>query len=80
LPNRKFAEESSSKYIDPNKVPKTAADKWTLFVGFAGAIKVLLAAPPINIEIEQETIDAWLNIAGFVFIGIAMYRNNRRHK
>ena len=68
------------KFIDPEKVPLTTADKLTLFAGFLGALKILLAAPPLNWEFPQETLDAIVNIAAFVPIGLAMYRNNRRKK
>lgn len=67
-------------YIDVEKTPQTRSDYLTLIIGFLGAIKILLAAPPFNIEIPDATVDAWANIAGFVLIGIAVYRNNRRKK
>jgi hypothetical protein len=68
------------KFIDPAKKPVTAADKWTLFLGLLGAIKILLAADPINIEIPQATFDAFVNFLGALLAVIAMIRNNRRYK
>lgn len=65
-------------FIDVEKTPKTKSDYLTLIVGFIGALKILLAAPPFNIEIPDETIDAWTNLVGFALIGVAVYRNNRR--
>lgn len=67
-------------FIDVEKTPMTKSDYLTLLVGFLGALKILLAAPPFNIEIPDETIDAWSNIAAFAIIGVAIYRNNRRKK
>lgn len=69
---------AEKNYIDVEKTPKTKSDYLTLIVGLLGAIKILLAAPPFNIEIPDETIDAVANFAGFVLIGVAIYRNNRR--
>lgn len=69
---------NNEKFIDFDKVPATTADKLTLLGGFLAAIKILIAAPPFNFEIPQETLDAVINFGGFVLIGIAIYRNNRR--
>ena len=65
-------------FIDVEKTPKTRSDYLTLIIGFLGALKILLAAPPFNIEIPQDTVDAVANFAAFVLIGVAIYRNNRR--
>lgn len=71
---------AEKNFIDVEKTPQTRSDYLTLIIGLMGAIKILLAAPPFNIEIADETIDAWANIAGFVLIGVAIYRNNRRKR
>lgn len=71
---------AEKNYIDVEKTPKTKSDYLTLIIGFMGALKILLAAPPFNIEIAQESVDAWANIAAFALVGIAIYRNNRRKK
>lgn len=67
-------------FIDVEKTPKTRSDYLTLIIGFMGALKILLAAPPFNIEIAQESVDSWANMAAFVLIGVAIFRNNRRKK
>lgn len=68
-----------NKYLDLEKKPATTADIITLLGGFIGAIKVLLAAPPFNYELAQASADGVLNLIGFILIGLAMYRNNRRY-
>jgi hypothetical protein len=73
-----MAANGEQKYIDPEKKPQTAADKLTLFFGVLGALKILLAADPINIEIPQETFDAFINFLGALAAVVAMIRNNRR--
>ena len=71
---------NDKKYIDFNKVPVTTADKVTLAGGILGTVKVILAAPPINIELPQEALDGFANLVGYGFIIAAMIRNNRRRK
>lgn len=53
----------------------TTPDILTLVLAFLGALKVLLAAPPFNIEIPNETFDAFLNLVGILFAGFGIWKN-----
>lgn len=62
------------KYIQIPDEPKvdTGKDWLYLSIGLLGAIKLILAAPPFEITLPQETLDAWANLiaVGFTAYGI----------
>ena len=53
----------------------TGKDVFTLVLGFLGALKLLLAAPPFTIEIPQETFEAVLNLVAWGFVGYGVWKN-----
>lgn len=66
-----------TKHVTVQENPNVAVGKdlFILISGFLGAIKILLAAPPFNVEIPQETFDAVINLISFGFAGYAIYKN-----
>jgi hypothetical protein len=54
---------------------RTAGDWLTLTLAFLGAIKLILAAPPFEIHIVQESWDAWANLISLIFAGIGIWKN-----
>lgn len=54
---------------------KTTSDWLTLILGFLGAIKLIMAAPPFEITIADETIDGWANLIALAFTAYGLWQN-----
>jgi hypothetical protein len=69
--------QGQTKYvaIPENPDVSTGPDWLTLTLGLLGAIKLLLAAPPLEIQIPNETFDAILNLVSIIFTGIGLWKN-----
>lgn len=61
--------------IPAEPVPAQPGDWLTLVLAFAGAIKLLLAAPPFEFQVPQETFDAVLNLISLGFTAWGIYKN-----
>lgn len=67
--------EFKQVHIPEEPQVNTTPDVLTLVLAFLGALKVLLAAPPFEIEIPNETFDAILNIVGIGFAAFGIWKN-----
>lgn len=54
---------------------KTAGDWLTLALAFLGAFKLILAAPPFEIQIVQESWAAWANLISLIFAAYGIWKN-----
>lgn len=61
--------------IPDNPNVNTIKDIFTLVLAFAGAIKLLLAAPPFNFAIPATTWEAVINLISVGFAGYGIYKN-----
>lgn len=66
-------QERKEVVIPSNPTVNNLGDWGIVIAAFLGFVKVLLAAPPFNYELDNATIDALLNALGaiFVIVGIA---------
>jgi hypothetical protein len=69
--------QGQTKYVAIPEKPEvsTGPDWLTLILGLLGAIKLLLAAPPLEIQIPNETFDAILNLVSIIFTGVGLWKN-----
>lgn len=54
---------------------KTTQDWLTLIMAVLGALKLILAAPPFEIEIPSETLDAWANLFALAVTIYGIWKN-----
>ena len=68
---------AETKYVTIPEEPKVnvGTDVFNLVIGFIGAFKLILAAPPFEIEIASSTVDAWTNLIALGFVGYGIYKN-----
>lgn len=59
---------------------KTGSDWLTIIIALLGALKLVLAAPPFEIEIPDATMDAWANIISVIFMGYGIFANTYLNK
>lgn len=61
--------------VKPDPQISTITDWLTLTLAALGAIKLILAAPPFEINILPETMDAWANLVAILFAGYGIWAN-----
>lgn len=54
---------------------RTSSDWLTLALAILGAVKLVLAAPPFEIIIADETIDAYANLIAIAFTIVGIWQN-----
>lgn len=64
-----------SVIVKPDPQVKTITDWLTLALAALGALKLILAAPPFEYELAQDTLDAWANMIALGFTGFGIWKN-----
>lgn len=67
--------EHEQVMVRPNPPVNTVKDWLTLALAALGALKLILAAPPFEYELPQQTLDAWANIISLGFTGYGIWKN-----